>query len=232
MNGYITTTSVALSGSESELYTYLNPPLALDPMKEYQIALIDFTTYNSIPNIYEGFNRFYYDNNKYVKFPTGSYEITAIEDFLKGALGKDKIQIIANNNTLQCEILSKYDLNFTHKDSIGSLLGFSPKVCIRNELHISDLPININKVNSINILCNIVSGSFSNGSVSHILHSFYPFVPPGHKIIDKPSNLIYLPINKSDKIDRITIKIVDQDNNLINFRNEKIFIRMHIKQWV
>lgn len=230
MNRFITSASVALNGAESELQTYMNPPLILNPMYDYEIALIDFTTYNSIPNIYEGFNRIYYDNGKYINIPTGSYEITAIEEFLKGALGNDKIQITPNNNTLRCEVFSKFDLNFTHSDSIGSLLGFSPKIYAHDEKHMSDLPVNINKVISINMLCNIVSGSFSNGTVSHILHSFYPIVPPGHKIIEKPTNLIYLPINKTDKIDRIAIKIVDQDNNLINFRKEEIFIRLHIKQ--
>ena len=238
MPDYIKSTSLAFTGTSSEIETYLHPPIQLDPACDYQIALIDFTTYNSIPNIFPGFNRLYYsfansEARKYIEFPTGSYEVTAIAEYLQSELGgTDIITLQANNNTLQCEIKSVHQLDFTPADSIGSLLGFSANILERDKLHKSDLPVNINPVNSINISCNLVSGSFTNGTIGHILHSFYPAVPPGHKILETPSNLIYLPLNRREKIDNISIRINDQDGKAINFRDEPIFIRIHIKKWV
>lgn len=231
MTGYLTTASIGMAGSTSELISYLEPPLILAPSKEYQIAMVDFTAYNSIPNIYPGNNKFYYDNGKEIVIPTGSYEITAISDYLAAALGEGKLELKANNNTLTCELWCYYEIDFNPEDSIGGMLGFSSNKYQSQKTYYSDIPVNINKVNSINIVCNIVTNSFSNGKGNHVIHSFYPSVPPGHKILETPSNLIYLPINKSDKIDHINLNITDQDGNLINFRGEQIFIRLHIKQW-
>lgn len=62
----------------------------------------------------------------------------------------------------------------------------------------------------------------------HILHMFYPTVPPGYKIIEVPSNVIYLPTNIK-YIDEIILKIIDQDGNLINFKKEFVTVRLHLK---
>lgn len=231
MSTYTTSASIAMTGNASYLTSHLQQPLLLDPSKEYQIAMVDFTVYNSIPNIYDGNNRFYFDTDKYIQIPTGSYEITAISDYLTSLIGEDKLKLKANNNTLKCEIWCYYDVNFTPEDSIGYMLGFSGNKLERQKTHNSDLPVNITKVNSINILCNLVTNSFSNGKRRHVIHSFYPHVPSGHKILETPSNLIYLPVNKTDKIEHIILKITDQDEDLINFRGEQIFVRLHIKQW-
>ena len=58
---------------------------------------------------------------------------------------------------------------------------------------------------------------------------FFPKVSPGYKIIESPVNLVYLPITLVT-IDRLTVSITDQDNNLLNLRNEKLTIRFHIRE--
>lgn len=84
------------------------------------------------------------------------------------------------------------------------------------------------KVNAIKILCNIVTGTYDNGQLSHIIHEFFPTVPAGFKIVESPQSVIYLPIN-TKLINNITFKIVDQDGDLLNFRGETITIRTHLK---
>jgi len=43
-----------------------------------------------------------------------------------------------------------------------------------------------------------------------------------------PHNLIYLPIN-FDEISTLSIRIVDQNGDLVNLRGENVPIRMHIR---
>ena len=60
------------------------------------------------------------------------------------------------------------------------------------------------------------------------LHEFFPAVPIGYKIIEVPSQVIYLPVTVKN-IDKLQLRIVDQDGDLVNFRGEVITVRLHIK---
>lgn len=81
------------------------------------------------------------------------------------------------------------------------------------------------------IQCNLIQNSFNNSNAVHIIHMFYPNVPPGYKIVENPTNVIYLPIN-TKFISEIVLKITDQDENLVNFKGELITIRLHLKKLV
>ena len=119
---------------------------------------------------------------------------------------------------------------FKQKQSIGKLLGFDSKeVLKKNKEHISKHPINIFRVNAICIECNLVVNSFTNNKTTHTLHMFYPTVPPGYKIVEHPSNVIYLPINTTE-ISEIQLKIIDQEGRLVNFKKEVITCRLHLKK--
>lgn len=219
-----------LSDKKSILTSDFNPPIILDEKVDYGIGLTSFETYHSIPNIIEGVNnKFYYGNEMPIEFPTGSYELASIENFIKNnMLGDNDIILEANNNTLRCHLKCTAEVDFTKKDSIGSLLGFSEKVLPRDVTHISDKPVDIMKVNSICIDCNIAIGSYENGKPGHLIHNFFPLVPVGAKIVESPEHVIYLPIN-TKTITNITIKIVDQDGELINLRGETITVGLHVR---
>lgn len=245
-----------LSGRSSMLSCKIYPPIILDNSKTYTLGLIDFVTFNTIPNVDETNNKFYIEKET-ITIPEGSYEISDIENFIKEKIqdrqeelkernivlakqtntiqkeldDKDKIIISmkANHNTLKFEVKSNKVIHFEKKDSIGPLLGFNKKKLSANKLHISDYPINIAKVNAICIECNLITNSYSNDNPVHILHMFYPNVPSGFRIIEKVSNVIYLPIN-TNYIDEVILKIADQDGNLVNFKEELITVRLHLKE--
>lgn len=229
-----------MTGNNSILTNTLFPALRLTRSKQWEVALLDFTTYNSIPNVSEGLNNklYYYETNedkeknhyKYVTLPTGSYEIEDINRKLQETMGKGNITLNPNNNLLRSELTSKYYIDFGKDCNIGSLLGF-PKltgVLEPNKLHLSSETANIANVNTINIACNIVDGSYANGEKIHLLHTFYPSVPPGFKITERPQNLLYLPLNTS-YISDIVVNIVDQAGRLVDFRGETIAVRLNIK---
>ncbi|MGP1911497.1 MAG: hypothetical protein ACTS4T_01700 [Candidatus Hodgkinia cicadicola] len=234
VNVWMSSLTVTVSGTDpTNLVSNFFPPLEL--YGEWYAGLLDFTTYNSIPNVIEGKNNEFPveigDSWNVVSLPTGSYEINNIEAYLKKEIGRNKVFLRANNNTLKCELLCRYNVNFTKsKKSIGSMLGFKRQETLQaNITHESDAPVDILKVNTIQVQCNIVQGAYKNGEKEHTIHSFYPTVEPGFKIVETPNNVVYLPVNVQH-VDNITLSLVDQDGDIIDFRGEVITIRVHLKK--
>lgn len=222
--------TLALSGKSSILTANYFPPI--DLMDDYECSLIDFHSYNSIPNVdYE--NNLFHIGDKVIEIPIGSYELQDIVDYVTSQYKKSNfnktIVIEANNNTLQIEITSSHDsIFFDRKRSIGGLFGFAERTLTAGIKHISNQPVNILKVNAIQIQCNIIIGAYMNNSPAHILHEFALDVPPGYKLDVIPTNLVYLPVNVKE-ITYLKVWIVDQKGRLINFRGEEITLRLHLR---
>lgn len=180
---------------------------------------------------------FYFGDNGEIKLPTGSYEIEDINEYVNEHLPRNegkkkkivKLLIRANNNTLTSEIYSNVTIDFTKPNSLASLLGFSKVKLEPNIWHVSPSTISIIKTDVVRIVCNIVSGSLKNGVESHILHEFYPTVGPGYKLVEIPTNVVYLPVNTT-RLHNITIRLEDQDGKLVNFRQESITLRLHLRR--
>lgn len=225
------TITVTLSGNSSLLTADYFPPIELNQNQDYVCGLVDFQTYNSIPNV-DLTNNLFHIGNQIIEIPVGSYELDDIANFIRAALLKLKngynVNIWANNNTLKSVLTSNTQVYFNKARTIGSLLGFSPNELIPNVLHVSDMPVKIIKVNTIRVECNIIDGAYINNTRAHTLHEFSPAVGPGYKIVEVPRNVIYLPVNVRE-ITSIVVKLVDQDGDLINFREETITVRIHIK---
>ena len=226
-----------LTNRSSILSVDFSNPIRLNHEYEYGLALIGFHSYNTIPNIGEGV-KFYYSNNNNkpseIPIPSGAYEITDISDYLNNKLnvsGEDQFFLRPNSNTLKCEIFHRdYDIDFRAANSLGKLLGFSPRILKAGQIHESDLPVNIVKVRTIRVDCNITAGAYYNEKPAHTLYEFPIAVDPGFAIDERPQNLLYLPVNRRE-ISNITLKILDQDSDLINFRGEEIIVRLELKRW-
>lgn len=222
-----------LTGRKSELSVDLNPPIYLDENKEYFLGLADFETFMTIPNIEEGKNKLYLGDSV-ITIPEGTYDISDIDSFVREEINKKfkderlYLEIKPNLNTLKCYVKCTKAVDFTKEDSIGDILGFERKVLSENIVHESDNVTNISKVNTIMIDCNICVGSYNNDKPVHVIHQFYPLVPAGYKIVESPLPILYFPVSVKT-ISNITIKIIDQNSELINFRNETITIRLHLK---
>lgn len=232
-----------LQGIDNVLSVNYYPPIDLDLKDSYCLGLIGFHSYHTIPNIEDNSNKFFYGDKKQIVIPPGSYEIANIETYIQNQLlinrkndspkvdGDKLLSIKPNNNTLKCEIKSEFDIDFSSSESIGKLLGFSGSrgVLKSGIVHESDLPVEIVKVNTIRIECNIITGAYYDSKLSHTLFEFTPTVDPGYAIIIEPRNILYLPVN-TKSISDITIRILDQDGNPVNFRGEKILIRLELKR--
>lgn len=229
-------TTITLTGNKSNLTAYFHPEIELDDKYNYSCALLDFHTYNSIPNVDEKNNTFRYelgDDQDYKSLTVGSYEIEDICSAMNNYFRNKQIDfhIKGNKATMKCVIDCdiKLILDFDVDNSIGPLLGFELRT-LENKIHYkSSQTVNITHINTIRIDCDLVTGSFHNGQSTHTLHEFSPAVGPGYKIIEQPKNLIYLPTIRR-RINTLNVSIVDQNNRLIDFRGENVTCRLHIKR--
>jgi len=120
---------------------------------DYELSLIDFETYYTIPNINSSNNKFYYDkSDKKVVIPEVSYELRDIEKYLKCVIlhshpddaarkttSRKEIEdkeneyplVICTNNNMKSVIKCAYRVNFTKSNNIESLLGLFIEPYIR-----------------------------------------------------------------------------------------------------
>ena len=164
--------------------------------KKYVLNLIELLTFNSIPNIDTNCNKIYI-GTKTIVLPTGSYEITDINNYIQTQLESKDISfsLTANNNTLKSVITNNHPVDFQPEDSIAKLLGFSHCLLDAEKTHTSSVPVKILKFNVLRVECNITGGAYINNKKVHTIHEFFPAVPPGFKIIEIPSKVIYQPLH-------------------------------------
>ena len=111
--------------------------------------------------------------------------------------------------------------------TIRTTLGFNPQT-LTGGYHEGENPVNILTVSSILVNCDIISGSFLNGSQQPVVYSFFPNVSPGYKIVESPNNLVYLPISQTGNMSRMSVWLTDQSDVQLNLRGEVVTIRLHI----
>lgn len=250
----MTSITLTLSGNSSLLEAEYFPPIELDERYQYECGLVDFQTFNCIPNIDEENNKIvfggvYKESEKQgnsvsnstksstvilfpreIIIPTGSWEINDIANYIRSSLPQSiSFRLIVNKNTLKCELYSSIGIDFTGKNTIGPLLGFSARKLKPDTLHVSDGPIDILRVNAIRVECSIITGSYFNSDSGHTIHEFFPSVQSGYKVTETPNNVIYLPVTVKS-IRNVAVSIVDQKNRIINFRGENIVVRLHVRK--
>lgn len=221
----------SLTGVGNELSRNYFPPIELNSKYRYTLGLVGFYGCNSIRNIFPGNNKIYY-NDKEVIIPSGAYEVEEINKYIQSVVcnNNNRVDFVlkANNNTLKCELKSIYNIDFTKPDSIGRMLGFSPRILEANQTHTSNLDVQIIKATNIHVECNITGGAHRNSSLSHIIYAFGISVEPGYRLDEKPSPVTYLPVIVN-QIDNITLRLVDQNGELVDFGNEQVTITLELK---
>ena len=228
---------IIVSRNKTDFTTIFEPAIQLDPNKEYKIALLDLETYFSFPNIGEE-NIIKYETptkeKKEIIIPIGAYEFTELKEQIDKQLerngDKDAIILDDNLNTFKMEmhIQRGYKIDFKEASGLKEVLGFIKDI-YEEGFHIAEKIINILPINSIFVHINIIDGSIVNGSKEPVIYTFFPNAEPGHKIIQIPKNLVYLPVNKNS-IRYFHVKLTDQNNRLLNLRGEELTIRFHLKE--
>lgn len=229
-----------VKGSSQNFTVYMKPPLILDASDTYEIALMNASIWYSWYNINSSNQIFRYYNGtewKTITIPPGAYNITDINTYIQkiiarsdGERNKDSIAFIPNYNTIHSEVVLKngYKIDFTVKNSLRAVLGFDSKIV--DSTSDSDSLVDITHVNSVLVHCDLVSESYINGSLGDTIYSFSPDKPPGYLLSIQPNESKYLPITRVSRIDRINIRITDQDGEEIDLNNEQTSISLHFRK--
>ena len=221
----------------------------LDREKKYEIGLIQASIWYSWYNIDSDFNnnqlRYSADNGatfNTVSFDNGIYSVSAINETLQSAMkangdysvvnGVDTFNITISPNytsgRVQVLISNNYQLDFT-TSSLRELLGFSSIVITTTQegAYLADLT---RGVNSIQIHCSIAEGSYSNSEASDIIYSFVPNSSPSSLINIQPTVPVYLPLNTTNHIQNIRIKITDQQQRILDLNGENTSFLLHLRE--
>lgn len=92
-----------------------------------------------------------------------------------------------------------------------------------------DRPRKLYPIETINIHCNLADGMIVEGhKESDIISTFKINSQFKQPIIHEPKNILYFPVQRSS-LNKIEIKICDQDNDLIDFGGADITVILEIK---
>ena len=157
--------------------------------------------------------------------PARAYSIKALNTESNDQLPTaGETQIRGIEATLRCEmkLSASVAVDFTHPYSINTILGFDSGLyggptAVK---YISRHDIDILSVNSIYVNWDLITNSYINGVPAPVIYSFFPNVAPGYKVVEKPYNFIYLPLNKTF-INSVTVWLTDEKNNILNFKDQR-----------
>ena len=232
---------VTLTGVGSRLEKTFEPEISITTGCHYEIAFASLETYYSIPNINRGNNIFQVlrmpSFTMQIEIDTGCYGLMDLNEEIQRKLeeyGEAKaVQFKANYNTFKCTMLIKsgFAVKFSGERSLNTVLGFEKQTYKPKKgkgRFISKHTVKILTVNSILVHCDLVGASYLNGRRVPVIHSFFPLADPGDKIVEKPTQYIYLPIS-SDIIRHMTVWLTDQDQNLLDLREETLTVKFHLR---
>ena len=167
---------------------------------------------------------------KTINLDDGTYNLKDIVDHLLQATENEKddfdLEISYNHNTMKLLIFStNSSIDFTY-GNLCEVLGFSHQIIPPKHRAYSDKPITIFPVNMISIKCNLIMCNIQNKNRhDNTLHDFPLDCTPGEKIVERPSSISYFPIH-TDEIHQLLVRVVDENDRLIDFRGEDICITL------
>lgn len=160
----------------------------------------------------------------------GIYEVEDILQKIRAKVPKNRLFRIILDTEKQCvKFEGGIGIDFRSSKSIGPLLGFERQMYPREKLHIGTLRVDIFPINMIRIRCNLVKSNISDYKFhDDTIHEFPLDSAPGEKIIERPVFPSFYRIN-TDTLHLLHLKIVDQDNRIVDFRGERVNILLEFR---
>jgi hypothetical protein len=235
-----------LSSSEST-FEYSFPQEFLDKNYEIGLAKLDGTLeINNKININYTNNKFYYlingvdQNNNQIKeervidIPNSKYDFNELIMTINGLLKKDSGFFKASFKDSKVIIdvtKSAYSIDFSKQNTLADVFGFGNKVLTSGK-NVSENNFNSKTIDNVFIWCNIIDDSYINNKK---VNSIYKFrldddeINQQNLLISKePAHLIYHKV--TSRPNKITLKLVDINNNLIEFDRINLFVELHMKE--
>ena len=137
-----------------------------------------------------------------------------------------------NINTSKCVLEISSDttvVDFDIKNSIRSILGFEARKYTGGKRYESENKINIIRVHSILVHCDVINSSRVNDMLAPVIYNFSPNVSPAEQIVLQPKHLMYVPLSLST-ISSMTSWITDQEGRALDLRGERLTLAFHIRK--
>lgn len=237
-----------IEGNSHFIYR-IEPPIILDSLS-YTVSVVKVITWFTVPNVSPDVGNsfiFNYNDNGEVEItvPTGIYGIEDINAYLEEyfienestyGYGSDyPIQLAVNYNTNLVKVLVGTSSVAKISNGMCELFGFSTASSVGGYVtvinnQISDTTADITRgVITWNIISDITDRGFSNGKSNGVIFSFAPRGQVGSRQIEEPNNLINMQVNKR-QIDKISIRLADQNGNTLDLNNEHLDVILKISQ--
>lgn len=193
-----------------------------------------------------------------VTIPDGIYTVSQLSAFIHQTLEDNGhapldgfgnpqygITLYPNFSTFKVEIqlpviaaapFSSIPFSFTFTSKFQELLGFKPPTYNNGDTIAVSTYGNTtaditNGVNQWFIECDLIAGSgnFKNNQLSNILYSFTIKTPPSSTFDLEPVNRYFVPLARSDYIDKVRMTIRDQLGRIQDFQGEPISYTLHFR---
>jgi hypothetical protein len=103
--------------------------------------------------------------------------------------------------------------------------AFSGDELIRTDKRISENKYNSNAIDHIFVWCNLIDDSYINNKKTSTI---YKFKLDNKEINEEPHQIIYHKV--SSRPNKIILRLVDSNSNLIEFDNVNLFVELDIKE--
>lgn len=142
--------------------------------------------------------------------------------------------IVLDKNTMKYHIeMGREDIriDFDQFDTVRSIFGFESDSLLGETSYWAENNVHNFNVDTIRFNCDLVNGSFHNGTRTHTLHEFHPnALVAGYKTIEHPHHLIHLPVIKRH-ISSVNVTVTDQDGQpIVLNEGSRIICRINIKR--
>ena len=168
------------------------------------------------------------DDSIEIELTPGVYELVDINNAIKQKIHESdydfEIDIIPDTISMKSVLTTSNSIHFNSRLNI--LLGFTNKDYPPGT-HTSEKPVMITTTDKVHLKCDCGDGSIVNGIREQILFSFNLSAPPGYKIINNPTTVLYKKINKT-RLDQIQFFLEDSNHNPVDFNNETLTFTIQI----
>jgi hypothetical protein len=164
-----------------------------------------------------------------LQIPTGSYTLEDIQNTIQSIEPESNWLSTLDENTFKVKLYSSWDIDFREKNSLASILGFKRQILKAEKVHQSERMSELYSINMIKVKCNLIKSNFQDLTGNdNTIFEFPLTYTKGEKIIERPINISYYRIY-TETIHDLSLKIVDQYNNLIDFHNNKICVTLDFR---
>ncbi|KAG8314277.1 hypothetical protein J6590_096509 [Homalodisca vitripennis] len=185
-----------LFGKGSVLNLHFKHPIHLDDTVKYKVALIGFYSENNIYNMRETAHVVFAQEKYNVPLNPGYWTMESLQQKFGNYL-----KITRNGD----RVVLKSPYNFRMDSNLCALLGFDQRSTTYNagETVTATNPPNLRPVEIVEVHCDIVENSYVSHDVHQhkhqetaIVYQFYPDVPHGYKISERPQYPHYVSVRQ------------------------------------